>query len=189
VDTQAPAISCPADVTIECDESTDPSNTGMATASDGCDSSPTVTYTDVVTSGACAAEETITRTWSAADNCGNTSSCAQVVDVVDTTGPVVACNAPANIIPPDAPIAFTATAADNCDEAPSVEVTDYECFFYNGAGKYVNKEESCVVTFSGDTLEILDSGGVGDNIRWTVRSVDCVGNETIKECGLEVLRP
>ena len=43
LDTQAPDLMCAADITIECDESTDPANTGVSTATDEC-SDVTVTY-------------------------------------------------------------------------------------------------------------------------------------------------
>src|SRR5690606_16886440 len=72
-DTEAPVISCPTNVTLECDESTDPSNTGFATATDNC-SGVTVTYSDVSTqdadgiAGTCDDYEyVITRTWTAVD--------------------------------------------------------------------------------------------------------------------------
>ena len=45
LDTQAPDLMCAADITIECDESTDPANTGVSTATDEC-SDVTVTYQD-----------------------------------------------------------------------------------------------------------------------------------------------
>ena len=48
LDTQAPDLMCAADVTIECDESTDPANTGASTATDEC-SDVTVTYQDALT--------------------------------------------------------------------------------------------------------------------------------------------
>jgi len=49
-DTQGPVITCPANLTIECDEDTSPSNTGMATGSDNCsaESEIVITSSDVV---------------------------------------------------------------------------------------------------------------------------------------------
>ena len=183
-----PDLTCPADVTIECDESTDPSNTGSATATDNCDPSPDVTYTDVEASGACAAEKTITRTWVATDECGNTNTCVQTINVVDTTPPVISCNAPATITPPDAPISFTATAVDNCDPAPSVSITGYDCRSFTKKGKEIDKKESCIVNVDGDTITILDSGGVGDQITWTVSAVDECGNGSVVDCTVNVVK-
>ncbi|MEA1901565.1 MAG: C1 family peptidase, partial [Thermodesulfobacteriota bacterium] len=164
-DTTSPDLTCPVDVTIECDESTDPSNTGSATASDGCDpAAPVITWSDDVVQGSCPAEKTITRTWTATDACGNSSICEQTINVVDTTAPVIACNAPATITPADAPISFTTMATDNCDNEPSVEITEFDCFKYTKKGKRIDKTMSCVVEVNGDTITIVDSGGVNVNI-------------------------
>jgi hypothetical protein len=175
-DTTPPSITCPTNLTVECDQPTDPSNTGMATATDVCDSSPYATNSDLITPGTCPDEESITRTWMATDASGNTSSCVQTIEVVDTTPPVINPNAPATITPPDAPISFTATATDNCDGAPPVEITGYDCYFLTKKGKRIDKTESCVVAISGDTITILDSGGVDDQIVWTIGAEDSCGN-------------
>ena len=189
-DNTAPAITCPSDITIECDESTDPSNTGSATAIDNCDGSPTVTFADVVASDpSCPVEKNITRTWSAADACGNVNSCSQVITVEDTTAPVIACNAPATITPPDAPISFTASATDNCDTDPAVAITAYDCFTYTKKGKRINKTESCIVQVNNNVVTILDSGGVADTITWAVRSSDCAGNVSTSSCSVHVVNP
>lgn len=188
-DTMTPVITCPPDLTIECDASTEPTNTGSATATDSCDSSPVVTFSDVTTPGTCPAEFTITRTWTATDYCGNTSSCVQTINVVDTTPPVISCNAPSTIIPPDAPISFTATATDNCDTYPSVEVIGFDCFKFTKKGKRIDKTESCAVEVAGDTVTILDSGGVGDHISWTVQATDDCENESVFECEVVVVNP
>ncbi|MEM9835629.1 MAG: Calx-beta domain-containing protein [Bacteroidota bacterium] len=45
-DVTPPVINCPADITLECDASTDPAATGVATATDNCDNSPTITFSD-----------------------------------------------------------------------------------------------------------------------------------------------
>ena len=91
-----PVITCPADVTVECDDSTDPGDTGSATATDNCEVAA-VTYADSVGAGSCLQASIITRTWTATDGCGNSSSCAQIITVVDTTAPVITC-------PPDVTI-------------------------------------------------------------------------------------
>lgn len=188
VDTTPPDLTCPADITIECDESTDPSNTGNATATDNCDSDPAITYSDVETPGACAAEKTITRTWTAVDDCGNVSSFDQTITVVDTTAPVISCNALSTITPSDAPVSFTASATDNCDPSPYVEITAYDCYFYTKKGQRISKLESCVVDAAGDTITIIDSGGIGCQITWTVVATDECGNTSQMDCILDVVK-
>lgn len=189
VDATAPAIVCPSDTTIECDESTDPSNTGEAMATDICDTDPDTSFSDNVVPGACPDESVITRTWTATDASLNSDDCEQTITVVDTTPPNIECNVPGTITPPDAPISFTATATDNCDAEPSVELTEFRCFKFTKKGKLIDKGESCVVELDGATVTIVDSGGVGDNIRWTVQATDGCGNVAESECGVEVINP
>jgi len=119
-DTIAPAITCPANAAISCSDSSDPANTGFATATDNCDSTPTIAHSDVVTAGACPQARTITRTWSATDDAGNSNQCVQVISVADTTAPVLAV--PANVAiecTADSSPAGTgqASATDNCDDS------------------------------------------------------------------------
>jgi len=126
-DTTPPVVTCPANITIECDESTNPSNTGTATATDGCDPSPTVTYTDSETPGSCPQEKTITRTWTATDADDNSASCQQTITVVDDTAPVIGCPADITIEcdqSTDPANTGIATAVDNCDTAPIVTFSD-----------------------------------------------------------------
>ncbi len=124
VDRIPPVIACPPDITIECDESTSPDNTGYATATDNCPGEITLTYEDVFTQGGCPQEGTIDRTWTATDACGNSASCVQTITIEDTTAPIIVC-------PPDVTVSCTdpthpdytgyATATDNC--APDVIIT------------------------------------------------------------------
>src|SRR6185436_9369804 len=126
-DVTAPVITCPVNMTINCNESSDPSNTGSATASDNCDNSPTISHSDITTAGSCPGNYTITRTWTATDNCNNSSSCVQTITVHDVTAPVINC--PANVTincneSSDPSNTGTATATDNCDNSPSISHSD-----------------------------------------------------------------
>ncbi len=124
VDNIDPLITCPADVTKECDESTSSIWTGVATATDNCAMPPAITESDVSTQGAPGCpyyQYTITRTWTADDGNGNTKSCDQTITVDDTTGPAITC--PANVtVECDADHSpantGSATAVDNCDTQP-----------------------------------------------------------------------
>ena len=125
-DTTPPVISCPTNVTVESGQPTDPGSTGMATASDTCDSTPAVTFADAV-SGNC--PQTITRTWTATDSSGNSNSCVQIITVQDTTPPVLSgvptgsnlgCN-PTNL-PTDASVTALVSATDNSGSA-TINVT------------------------------------------------------------------
>ncbi|MDT0554382.1 HYR domain-containing protein [Patiriisocius hiemis] len=126
IDSTPPVIICPADLTIECDDDPSPANTGMATATDNCDTAPVITFTDVVVAGV-GSNSTITRTWTATDANGNASSCDQVIEVVDTTPPTPVCmditvSLDENGMYVLNPSEIDGGSTDNCDPAPSLFV-------------------------------------------------------------------
>jgi uncharacterized repeat protein (TIGR01451 family) len=127
-------------------------------------------------------------TLTATDVYGAEDSCQADVIVQDGTAPVISCNASISIIPPDAPISFTATASDDCGAA-GVTINSYDCFKLTKKGKRIDKTGSCVVAISGDTVTILDSGGVGDHITWLATASDGAGNSSTAICEVEVVNP
>ncbi len=82
-DKARPIINCPKNLTIDCQEPRDTSYTGVATAIDNCPG-VRVTFTQSGSVDQCG-KGTITRTWSAADNSNNLSTCTQRITVVDNT--------------------------------------------------------------------------------------------------------
>jgi len=119
MDATTPTLAVPADITIECGASSDPSQAGQATATDDTDPSSTVTYSDVEDLSGCGNTGTITRTWTATDDCGNTDSGTQTITVVDTTDPVFD-TFPANVpdvecgTSIDPTVTGTPTGSDTC---------------------------------------------------------------------------
>ena len=119
IDTQAPVFSgVPANVTVQCNAVPPPAN---PTATDNCDGMVAISFSSNTTPGACPDNYTILRTWTATDNCGNTTTATQTLVVVDTQLPVLV-GVPANVtvqcnaVPPPANV----TATDNCDTQPTV---------------------------------------------------------------------
>ena len=109
------------------------------------------------------------------------------VKVVDTTASVISCNAPATIIPPKAPIAFKATAADTCGGA-AVAIESFECFVVK-SGARVKNTAGCKVTTQGDTLTIANSGGTSSVVQWVARATDSAGNVGRKTCEVFIANP
>jgi hypothetical protein len=165
-DTTPPVITCPADITVNCSASLDPSALGSATATDNCVSNGNITieYSDN-TSGltGCGGTGIIIRTWTAMDPCGNSSSCTQTINILDNVPPVINC--PADI-----------TVSCDQDIVPSVTgeptVTD-DC----------SADEDIAVSYSDDASGRTGCNGTGIVVRtWIAR--DACGN--ISQCTQDI---
>src|SRR5690606_38905830 len=124
-----PVIFCPANVTIQCSGDTSPAATGNATATDFCDHTPTITWTDATMSlPGCANAYKITRTWMAVDDAGNSAMCMQMITLADTQPPTITCPSNTTIacgastLPQNT--GGSATATDNCDNTPVITYMD-----------------------------------------------------------------
>ncbi|ESU24964.1 hypothetical protein FEDK69T_05230 [Flavobacterium enshiense DK69] len=113
-DVTAPVIAAlPATSTINCPAVP---QFATATANDACGSAFTLTFNDVTTPGQCAGSYSVTRTWTATDACGRSSTRSQTINVRDVTAPVVP-QAPANVTVScsgDIPPMISLTANDAC---------------------------------------------------------------------------
>lgn len=89
-DPTPPEIVCPANLTIPCSGDTSPSSTGMAAGTDNC-GAVTIISNDEIVAGNCPTDRTITRTWTATDECGRQSVCEQIILISDTEAPTMNC--------------------------------------------------------------------------------------------------
>ena len=133
-DTTAPMLTIPADYTAECDEELVFDD---ASATDNC-GTVEITLEEVTVETACAQEYSIERTFTATDDCGNSSSATQIITVQDTTAPMitdagglmngevveVCCESLEGGV--TIPAAITLSIMDNCDEDASVTYSE-EC--------------------------------------------------------------
>ncbi|MEE2918959.1 MAG: T9SS type A sorting domain-containing protein [Bacteroidota bacterium] len=111
-DTTAPELTIPSDYTAEC---SDDHPLEYATASDNCGAVTIELDVDTL-DGACAQAYTVTRTFTATDECGNETSATQTIVIEDTTAPlfVEALPADATVECDSVPAADILTATDNC---------------------------------------------------------------------------
>jgi len=159
-DTQKPDFTnTPANVTVQCD-AVPP--IAAPTATDNCDATVAVTYNGQTTAaGACPNAYTLTRRWTASDNCSNTRSFSQRIVVVDNSKPVFT--------------SFPANTSIACHDTPppvgSPTASD-------GCG-------SATVTYLGQTSA---SGSCPGNylIRRTWRATDACGNSTVSSQTIQV---
>jgi hypothetical protein len=123
-DTTPPALKLPANRVLDCPGDTRTNVTGVAIAPDAC-GSVAIIYSDIV-SNSCGGTKTVWRTWTATDQCGNSTNGLQTIVVQDTTKPTINCRAINVQCTGDVPAAYTNlaaflaagnTATDSCDAA------------------------------------------------------------------------
>lgn len=123
VDTEPPILSgVPADTMVNCENIPSPP---LVTATDICDNAVDINMTETTSYNGC--PYTITRLWTATDDCGNFSTAEQVITVSDEVAPMISS------IPPDTTVncgevpAFDpdrVVAFDNCDLDLTITVSD-----------------------------------------------------------------
>lgn len=131
-DNTAPEITgVPEDVTVECD---DIPGMPLVKGIDDCGGDVELVFTETQ-QGDCPI--IITRTWTAFDNCGNSSTDSQIITVIDTIAPIVFYNNPylVNFEDGDTLIVscdnvpvltnLDVTVFDNCDANPETEFVDF----------------------------------------------------------------
>jgi len=120
-DTTAPEFTfVPADYTVECSDDMPMED---AAATDNC-GTVDVTVMSETTAGDCPGHYTITRTFTATDDCGNQGEAIQTITVEDTTAPELSIPADYTVECSDDIAYDEASATDNCGEADIAEVTE-----------------------------------------------------------------
>jgi hypothetical protein len=108
-DTTPPSLVLPQNLVQQCPGNTSTNATGVPMAVDGC-GSVTLSYSDVV-SNYCGLTKTVWRTWTAVDQCGNSTNGVQTIAVIDTTKPTITCPNLAVQCAGDVPAAYATLAA------------------------------------------------------------------------------
>ena len=125
-DTKAPEfVNPPSDVNVQCGEVPE---AVTLEAIDNCAQNINVRFSEVTRPGVCLDSYTVTRTWTATDNCGNSTEVKQVITVQDDTAPVLV-GVPENVTAdcnevPEIPVPGTVTASDNCDVNVTIEFNE-----------------------------------------------------------------
>ncbi|MBK6996997.1 MAG: hypothetical protein IPH31_19540 [Lewinellaceae bacterium] len=155
--------SVPLPTTANCDALP---SVGTASATDNCTANVVIAYLGESTpgsGGACPGNYAIVRTWSAQDECGNSSTASQTITVQDITPPVV-LSVPADAVVScsNIPAVSSPTASDNCDATPNIT--------YNGANRingsypnsYILKRQWTISDDCGNTTTAVQTLTVED---------------------------
>ncbi|UCE67504.1 MAG: T9SS type A sorting domain-containing protein, partial [Candidatus Zixiibacteriota bacterium] len=117
-DTTPPEITCPSDLTFECDAVGD---FGFPTATDLCDPNPAISeISRDSTVGDCDWVYTLVIGYEAIDGCGNADTCYQTITVEDTTPPEITCPSDKTFECDNVGDFGFPTATDLCDPNPAI---------------------------------------------------------------------
>src|SRR5207249_9686516 len=132
-------------------------------ATDAGDAAPSLTFADVTTPGTCPQGYSVTRTWTAKDCTGNTSTSSQTINVVDTTAPVISTlPGPSTIQSPATPSFATPTATDAGDAAPSLTLdrksTPLNCSHVSSSyAVWTSKKNTGNTSTRSQTINVVDT--------------------------------
>ena len=166
------------DQTIECDAIL---NFSSPSVNDDCDDNPSLNFEDEEGTLGCLGRS-ITRTWIATDDCGNTSTASQTVIFEDTTPPVIQ-NPPSDLVLEcETPVNYEPIWLDNCDS--DLILTAISSIAIDGC--------EIIETFK---FTAEDQCGNSASVSFSVRfvdttppilSIDCPLEEITIECGIAI---
>ncbi len=190
VDTTPPVISCPADVTLECPADTGVEASGSATGIDTC-GTVTITHSDQWHPG-CGSTGILTRTWTATDECGNESSCVQVITVVDTTPTEFTFSVTPNMLwPPNhkmVEITPSWTVSDECDQSPDVSLVGIVANEGDNTIGDGHTTDDIQINEDGSIFLRSERSGTGTDRIYTItyQAVDDCGNTTVRSATVSI---
>jgi hypothetical protein len=184
-DTTPPSVDAGQDITVEQETADGTEVTLIATVSDICDSTPTITWSHGPTAVFPLGNTTVTVT--ATDASGNSANDTVIVTVEDTTSPEISVAvSPATLWPPNhkmVDITATVTVTDICDADPTVVLTSItsdepDDARGNGDGKTVNDIQADIGTTDYEFKLRAERVGEGDGRVYTITytATDASGN-------------
>ncbi len=161
-DTPPNLVGVPADQNYECPAPVPPAPT--VTATDFCDSNVPVSFNETIGGNAGTGCYTITRTWSATDDCGNSVSATQNIAVSDNTAPTL-MDLPADLTldcSDAVPAAAAVTASDFCDSTVPVNFVESTTGVPGAACRVITRRWS-VTDDCGNTTTATQTITIQDN--------------------------
>ena len=149
----------------------------MPTVSDLCDAKPSLDYDDAFNLDECGLG-TVTRTWTARDCAGNSSTASQTVTIFDDTAPVIdGVGEPFKVECPDEVVFSMPTVSDLCDENPSLDYDDVYDLDDCGLGTITRNWTA--TDCAGNTSNASQEATIEDNLDPVINGV---GDDFAVEC-------